>query len=131
MIKVFFATLGVLAALFFAFMFVFIVGGSLAEKNSPSIAVSSPPQDDPLTEKNKRFVELYQSTYDTIVREPTRPMADFYQPILELHYLWLEVRESPYWTTRRKDRDQIDMVITKLVDQVSRDKKIRDAFSGR
>lgn len=130
MIKAFFATLGVLAALFFAFVFIFILGGSLAEKQSPG-PTSAVESDNPMREKNQRFVELYQSTYDTIVREPTRPMADFYQPILELHYLWLEVRDSIYWTSQPKDRATVDMVITKLVDQVSRDKKIRDAFSGR
>lgn len=131
MIKAFFATLGVLAALFFALMFVFVVGGSLAEKNSPPQAPSSPSLADPMAEKNQRLIDLYQSTYETIVQQPTRPVADFYQPVLEMHYLWLEVRDSAYWTGRPDDRAKMDQVITKLVDQVSRDKKIRDAFSGR
>lgn len=131
MIKAFFATLGVLAALVFVFVLILVLGGALAEHQGSAVVAPLAEQDAQIADKNQRLRDLYQSTYETIVREPSRPMADFYQPVLEMHYLWLDVRDSSYWVNRPEERKKMDLMITKLVDQVSRDKKVRDAFAGQ
>ena len=80
--------------------------------------------------KSARIQQIYNTLKETAVTQPTRPMADAHQLVLEMHYLWKEVRNSEFWLSRPKERDQMDTMIATLVAEVDRDKKIRDAFSN-
>lgn len=80
--------------------------------------------------KSARIQEIYNTLKETAVTQPTRPMADSHQLVLEMHYLWKEVRNSSFWLSRPKERDQMDAMVSALVAEVDRDKKVRDAFSN-
>ena len=80
--------------------------------------------------KSARIQQIYNTLKETAVTQPTRPMADAHQLVLEMHYLWKEVRNSEFWLSRPKERDQMDAMVSALVAEVDRDKKIRDAFSN-
>lgn len=80
--------------------------------------------------KSARIQEIYNTLKETAVTQPTRPMADAHQLVLEMHYLWKEVRNSDFWINRPKERDQMDAMVSALVAEVDRDKKVRDAFSN-
>jgi len=80
--------------------------------------------------KNARIQEIYNTLKETAVTQPTRPMADAHQLVLEMHYLWKEVRNSPFWINRPKERDQMDVMVSRLVAEVDKDKQIRDALSN-
>lgn len=81
-----------------------------------------------LQQKNQRIVEIYNTLYETAVNQPTRPMADAHQLVLEMHYLWKEVRDTAYWRYKAEDRRKMDEMISKLVAEVDRDKKVREFF---
>lgn len=81
-----------------------------------------------LQQKNQRIVEIYNTLYETAVNQPTRPMADAHQLVLEMHYLWKEVRDTAYWRYKAEDRRKMDEMISKLVSEVDRDKKVRELF---
>jgi hypothetical protein len=83
-----------------------------------------------LRAKSARIQEIYNILKETAVTQPTRPMADAHQLVLEMHYLWKEVRNSSFWLSRPKERDQMDAMVSALVAEVDRDKKVRDAFSN-
>ena len=80
--------------------------------------------------KSARIQEIYNILKETAVTQPTRPMADAHQLVLEMHYLWKDVRNSNFWLNRPKERDQMDTMIATLVAEVDKDKKVRDAFSN-
>lgn len=80
--------------------------------------------------KSARIQEIYNILKETAVTQPTRPMADAHQLVLEMHYLWKEVRNSNFWLNRPKERDQMDAMVSALVAEVDKDKKVRDAFSN-
>ena len=80
--------------------------------------------------KSARIQQIYNTLKETAVNQPTRPMADAHQLVLEMHYLWKEVRNSSFWMSRPKERDQMDAMISALVAEVDKDKKVRDAFSN-
>ena len=80
--------------------------------------------------KSERIQEIYNTLKETAATQPTRPMADAHQLVLEMHYLWKEVRNSSFWLSRPKERDQMDAMVSALVAEVDRDKKVRDAFSN-
>lgn len=80
--------------------------------------------------KSARIQEIYNTLKETAVLQPTRPMADAHQLVLEMHYLWKEVRNSQFWLNRPKERDQMDAMISALVAEVDKDKQVRDAFSN-
>lgn len=80
--------------------------------------------------KSARIQEIYNTLKETAATQPTRPMADAHQLVLEMHYLWKEVRNSSFWLSRPKERDQMDAMVSALVAEVDKDKKVRDAFSN-
>ena len=80
--------------------------------------------------KSERIQEIYNTLKETAATQPTRPMADAHQLVLEMHYLWKEVRNSSFWLSRPKERDQMDAMVSALVAEVDRNKKVRDAFSN-
>jgi len=80
--------------------------------------------------KSARIQQIYNTLKETAVTQPTRPMADAHQLVLEMHYLWKEVRNSPFWINRPKERDQMDVMVSRLVAEVDKDKQIRDALSN-
>ena len=81
-----------------------------------------------LQQKNQRIVEIYNTLYETAVSQPTRPLADAHQLVLEMHYLWKEVRDTAYWRYKAEDRRKMDEMISKLVADVDRDKRVREFF---
>jgi hypothetical protein len=118
--------------IFMGLMLAAVVGlGALAVQSGRKFKPPPPtPEELALQEKSREFLDLYKAIEDDVVRQPTRPMADFEQPILKLHYLWLDVRDNAYWSSRPADRAKIDSVVTKLVSDVTRDKQLRQAASG-
>ena len=75
---------------------------------------------DELVKKNHRIADIYETLLETSVRQPTRPLADAYQLVLEWHYLWLEVRDTNFWRSKPTERADMDAIITKLVSATNR-----------
>lgn len=84
---------------------------------------------DELVKKNHRIADIYETLLETSVRQPTRPLADAYQLVLEWHYLWLEVRDTNFWRSKPTERADMDAIITKLVSATNRDKNLRDLLA--
>lgn len=84
---------------------------------------------DELVKKNHRIADIYETLLETSVRQPTRPLADAYQLVLEWHYLWLEVRDTNFWRNKPTERADMDAIITKLVSATNRDKNLRDLLA--
>jgi len=84
---------------------------------------------DELVKKNHRIADIYETLLETSVRQPTRPLADAYQLVLEWHYLWLEVRDTNFWRSKPVERADMDAIITKLVSATNRDKNLRDLLA--
>ena len=84
---------------------------------------------DELVKKNHRIADIYETLLETSVRQPTRPLADAYQLVLEWHYLWLEVRDTNFWRSKPTERADMDAIITKLVSATNRDKHLRDLLA--
>ena len=84
---------------------------------------------DALVKKNHRIADIYETLLETSVRQPTRPLADAYQLVLEWHYLWLEVRDTKFWRSKPTERADMDALIIKLVSATNRDKNLRDLLA--
>jgi len=82
-----------------------------------------------LAKKNNRIADIWKTLLETSVRQPTRPLADAYQLVLEWHYLWLEVRDTNFWRSKPTERADMDAIITKLVSATNRDKNLRDLLA--
>lgn len=82
-----------------------------------------------LVKKNNRIADIWGSLLELSVRQPTRPLADAYQLVLEWHYLWLEVRDTNFWRSKPNERADMDAIITKLVSAANRDKNLRDLLA--
>jgi hypothetical protein len=82
-----------------------------------------------LVKKNHRIADIYETILETAVRQPTRPLGDAYQLVLEWHYLWLEVRDTIFWRSKPVERAEMDRIITQLVSATNRDKNLRDLLA--
>jgi len=64
------------------------------------------------------------------VREPSRPILHYRQEILKLHYLWLEVRDYEFVKYEKEKRAQLDAYVTRLVDNVEKDRRLQEILAG-
>lgn len=99
------------------------------KKNRAKQKAEADAEIDDLVKKNHRIADIYETLLETSVRQPTRPLADAYQLVLEWHYLWLQVRDTNFWRSKPTERADMDAIITKLVSATNRDKNLRDLLA--
>ncbi|MCX6975933.1 MAG: hypothetical protein NTZ94_16900 [Verrucomicrobia bacterium] len=99
------------------------------EKNKAEQKVKADAEIAELVKKNNRIADIWGFLLESSVRQPTRPLADVYQLVLEWHYLWLEVRDTNFWRSKPTERADMDAIIIKLVSAANRDKNLRDLMA--
>lgn len=89
----------------------------------PSTVVETVDEDFERKKQNwAEFLGQMEALQEAAVREPSRPLIQWRQEILKLHYLWLEVRDYAFVKYEATKRAQIDAYVSGLVSKVEAEK---------
>ena len=110
------------------------VGAFLFVRNQEQKNPAPAPVADQDFERKKQnwadFLAQLHGLQDAFVREPSRPLIQWRQEILKLHYLWLEVRDYAFVKYEAAKREQIDAYVAGLVAKVEKQNDLAQPASA-